>query len=353
MIRTNTVTSLLLFSALGIFGCKDAGKGQVTVHEAPVVEEPTSAEKAADEEESEGDNTAEAVEAPWATKVATQAKKLSAIATMCNEKYLSKFKPDELLVGMPALVTKDGVVTVLERDCSYLSGGYDEAFSLMKNKHPLTDKFLKDWALLADLYGRFARTSINIGAKAKRRQLNAAEMKAELPNLTKTLIPRLLRNAKELSEWDSAVVPEYPTMKAKKTEAESSWRTQFSNTAKELRELETAWITYAHDPLSKELYARRRYLGWMNSHWKERLAREKKAVMNAVAESDSKTKSLRSLGANFYEATDTWFTNAWTLGVESYADRSLIDEPKLKAAKKAFKKEGKAFDKAMRRLKVK
>ena len=60
----------------------------------------------------------------------------------------------------------------------------------MKNKHPLTDKFLKDWALLADLYGRFARTSINIGAKAKRRQLNTAEMKAELPNLTKTLIPR-------------------------------------------------------------------------------------------------------------------------------------------------------------------
>ena len=139
-------------------------------------------------------------------------------------------------------------------------------------------------------------------------------------------------------------------MKAKKPRQNRVMH-QFSNTAKELQ-LETAWVTYAHDPLSKELYARRRYLGWMNSHWKERLAREKKAVMNAVAANDSKTKSLRSLGANFYEATDTWFTNAWTLGVDSYADRSLIDEPKLKAAKKAFKKEGKAFDKAMRRLKI-
>ena len=83
------------------------------------------------------------------------------------------------------------------------------------------------------------------------------------------------------------------------------------------------------------------------------MAREKKKALSAIADTADNTKKLRATGAAFYLAADAWFANAWTAGTEAYADRSLIDEPKLKAAKKAFKTEGKAFAKAMKKLKIK
>ena len=178
-------------------------------------------------------------------------------------------------------------------------------------------------------------------------------MKAELPNLTQTLIPRLVKNANTLAGWTKEQVPGFPELKPKKADADTTWRAQFSTTARQVRELEAAWMTYAHEPLAKELYVRRRHMAWLNSHWAKRLAREKNAAKNAVTDDDRKTKKLRADASAFYAAVDTWFTAAWTPGVEAYADRSLIDEPKLKAAKMAFKTEGKAFDKAMKKLRVK
>ena len=356
MKRWTQVAGVMLLFSTCFSGCKDAGKGKVIVHAAPVIEEPTSAEreaaKSAEAKASATSDNDSPAKSPWATRVASIAKKLGPIAAMCNERYLSKLKPDELLVGMPALVTKDGVVTVLERDCKYLAEGYDEAFDLMENQHPKTDELLKRWSLVADLYGRFARTSINIGAKAKRRKMNAEEMSAALPNLTKTLIPEMVQLAEELSQLPADTIPEYPAGFANEAISDAQWKEIIRETAADIQNLETAWMTYAHEPLSKELYVRRRHMGWLDSHWKARLARQKK-TMNQARLADSKaTQAMRKKTKAFYEACDTWFATAWDTGIQAYADRSLIDEPKLKAAKKAFKTESKAFERAVRKLKL-
>ena len=147
------------------------GKKNSTVAPPQVIEQKNDNTRSAEEQRNAYEKTQANVESadPWGVQVANLAKKVGDTTYNCTTTYIQKLKPDELIMGSPALVTKDGVVTVMDDMCRVLIDDLRAGLRVLNGKHEETTLLARHWTLMADLYSRIGRVAINVGASAERR----------------------------------------------------------------------------------------------------------------------------------------------------------------------------------------
>ncbi|MFT7625589.1 MAG: hypothetical protein ACI9WU_004780, partial [Myxococcota bacterium] len=307
----------LAMTLMVVPGCKGK-KGGATVVEAPVIEEERpefgSADeqrKAAEENAVAGSAEAKAAdpEIAWGKKVSTLTRNLAATLINCNDKYFKALKPDELLVGKPALVTTDGVVTVMADACDSILEELELGTMLLDGKHPKSDELLAQWTLLADMYKRVSKSAINAGAKPKRRKLNHGEMVVLLPIMTKELVPGIMATIAPFLKLNEASKPMgsgAAFTKVSKVDAITQWAGQMQLTKTDLLKLDAEYVEKIYTPMMGDLYPRRRYVKWLTNSWKRRLALEK-AQASRTTTGDSKfDDAMRASVAKYHEAVDAY-----------------------------------------------
>lgn len=359
------ITVLATTCALALsWGCKK--KGEVTVVEQQVIEEEKEEYGSAEDQKKAWQaeqNPAMAEQLAkdkgekyqWGKQVKGVAREVSSVLLECNDTYFKKLKPGQLLIGKPALVTDDQVVTVLARDCDAIMDGLQTMVTLAEGKHPDADALLAQWTLLADVYNRTRSVAINPGAPPKSRKLGHDEMVLWLPKLTGELVPSV---SKALGPFitlddDAEPTPEKPSQqKVSKEEAITLMTAAMDKTTADVQALEAVWMEHCHDPLKAGLWARRRHLNYVDRSWTRRLAYERLMYGWITTGDNAFNTKYQAAAAAYLALVDDYLNASWKVGMKAIEDVSEVDENLLIAGKDGYKKGGKAFAKALKKFKL-
>lgn len=362
---TRTIALIGAAMLLAAAGCKT--KGEAKVQEPVIIEEEPPEFGSVEEQRAQapveggapvaaattGGDAAPAEKA-WGLQVAELSQNLVRTAVTCNEKFFKALKPDELMVGKSPIVTSDGVLTVMDTNCASIEDDLAAGLTLLEGKHPLGDALLRHWTLLADMYHRMSRISMNVGAPAKRRELNHGELVKILPYVTGTLVPAVTKAATPLMRWDDKVEP-ITTVGYKElspADAVAFWTQRLEETKTSLLGLEQVWLEFGHDLVKADLYHRKRHLAWLKGFWLRRLKDDRIRVARMTTGNDAFDEKLRTAVNAQLDLYDTYMRDAWTPAMNAFADRSTIDEEKLELGRRGFPKAAKALERALRRLKL-
>ena len=214
---------------------------------------------------------------------------------------------------------------------------------------------MRHWTLLADMYARVSRSAVNIGANAERRKLNHAELVKILPLLTDTTVPALRKALTPLMTWTEKDQPRTGVSAIRtlgKEEALKHWGDLMTATTKDVSSLDSEWMTKGHDLVKGELFARMRYLNWLDGHWKRRMATAKMGLSRLSTGDAAFDGDVKKTMDAYFAAVDAYVAGGWKVGMAAFEDKSLIDEPKLKAGVDGFKKSKKAFERSLKKIKL-
>ena len=289
----------------------------------------------------------------WAETVAQLATELDKTIAECNEKWLTKLHPDDLVIGKSPIPVTDGILTVMDETCKSAVERLPSALELLEGKHPDTEALLREWTLWADLYARASLSSMNIGSTEKRRKLNSDEMKAYLPMMTGPLTDRLLAAGKKLEAWpkDTLATAAPAPLKLAPDEATAEWKKRVKATVADARELHETWTTEGHDLLAADVFARARHLAWLGRAWHRRLDEERAALEATTTGDPAVDGKLRDAVRPFYVALEQHLTGGYEASVTAL-DMSTVDMNVLKAMKKGFEKSYAGLEKVARELKL-
>ncbi len=327
-------------------GCSKKQSQEEMVVEAPVIEEERPGFGSAEDQRRKAEEAAAAgtpagmaadPEKKWGVKVSELARRLATTVLNCNDKYFKALKPDELLVGKPALVTTDGVVTIMKDDCDGILDDLQLGLLLLDGQHPKSDELLRQWTLLADMYKRVSRSAINAGAKPKRRKLNHGEMVNVLPIMTKELAPGVAKAATpflKMGESDEPQEPGVAFAKVSKEEALARWSKEIESTTADLLALKDEYLT------------------WLGKHWERRLKLQKLTLARVTTGDSGFDDKMKAAIGKYHAAVDEYWQASWVVGMKALEDRTMIDEEKLKAGKEGFEKGGKRLEKAVKKIKL-
>lgn len=351
--QTVRLTLLMLLTIALSIGCKGKDRQDFVLAPAVQVEENTQKVSAAEQKANyfKSKQEVESDEA-WGIQVANLAKDLNQTVTACMANYISQLKPDELLVGAPAIITKDGVVTVMDDTCFPLVESLKNGLKLLEGKHAATEALARQWTLFADLYARTSRISVNIGASAKKRKLNHKALVQIQKELVNTVGPALIESSAALLSWTADNVEDAPPEIATMTPSEAlkHWKSQIKATGKAALEMDRLWHQRGHKLLKADLYARVRFLSWLGRHWKRRATNERARLGKTRTGNNAFDQGLIAAGSAFYDQLLTYHREVFEVAMLAMKDKGTIDEPALKLGKQLFKKRSRTFKKAPRKV---
>ena len=173
--------------------------------------------------------------------------------------------------------------------------------------------------------------------------------------MTKELVPAVRKAAlpyMKFTEKNEPTAAAVPFSKKTKEEARAYWQEQLNKTTEDVLALEGQWTKHCHDLVKGDLYARKRHLKWLGGYWTRRLASERKAVSRISSGDNAYDGKLREAVNAYYAEIGKYVEAGWVVGMKAIEDKTMIDEPKLKAGIDGFKAGGKALRKARKRLKL-
>jgi len=334
-------------------GCSEEKKKKATTP-LVIMEDDRKIDPAYAPEMDPADEAAASAPTSWSAEVAKTATELHGLLKTCHEKWIVTYKPDNILLGRPAVHAPDGVVTRMEKACDPIVMLLDDHYDDWVSKHTKTDDALLQWTLFSDLYRRAYRYGTNVGTSAKRRKSNHVDMVRIKKELVDSNVPGLLAAAEELSKWTDTNKAEWPAKQVKTSPAEASthWRTRIRSTLKDAGELREQWTKRGHNLRKKGHFPRTRYLKHLGRIWEDRLSRDRAALDGITTGDASFDKKIQSGASGFYDALDSYYTNGWAVAMDAFAESNVIDEPKLKAGKDALKKTLKALKKAGKKVRI-
>ncbi len=267
---------------------------------------------------------------------------LDAVFATCSADWIAKLKPKNLEVGRSPIPVTDGVLTAMDKACGPAGEALDKAQPLLEGKGPAAEALLRHWTLFDDLYSRISTASMNVGAGEKSRKRNAEDIEESQPRLTETLIPALREALKGAEAWAKSGAKELPLADAAPADLKA-WKARAVAVADELGEVVRIWTSEAHDPLMKDRYARKRHLKWLEGYWKRRVQAERALASGAPAE-------VKAAVEGAYAAIDAFLKDTWEPALRPALNADLVDQQKLKEAKKALEKAHAALEKAVGKL---
>jgi len=354
MIRSTIASLATLLALFALVSCAEE-KQEMATTPLVVMEDDRKLDPAYEPDfDPEAEAAANGVQKAWGIQVAETAQELHDLVAECHEKWIVTYEPDNILLGRPAVHAPDGVVTRMEKACDPIVMLLEDHYDGWVSKHPKTDAALRHWTLFADLYRRAYRYGSNVGTSAKRRKSNHVDMKRIKKDLIENNVPALLKSATLLSQWTDENTARWPAKAKQITPSEASvhWRKHIRNTVKEAEELKVQWTKRGHNLRKKGHFPRTRYLNHLGRIWEDRLARDRASLDGLTTGDATYDQQVRTQATRFYDALDDYFTNGWGVAMDAFAESNVIDEPKLKAGKDAFKKKWKALTKAGKKVKI-
>ena len=287
---------------------------------------------------------------PWGKQVKTTVQALVDTTESCEKQWLRKLDPAQLVLGRPAIPVEGGDATAMNRACRGTMVNLERSILLLDGTDPKADELLRHWTLFADLYSRASRIAINVGAKQKRRKLNAKELEDIKPELLDKVVPALLAAGRAVLAWPEDRTPTPPDMPGKMTPSEAAayWTRRLSDTYAGARELEQTWLEKGYKLKMAELYSRFRHLQWLGEHWRRRVKRDLAALEVTKTDDAAFDAKLKAAARLFYEPLQTHVHDTWHTAMSAFKSRSTVDENALKAGKEALAKSWKAVEKGYR-----